>query len=248
MRGTVNVCIGSGSRVAAVPPVADEGGVRVGCVLPCVVPGVDEVERAVGQPLMQKLGVGRWHRGVSRAGDDLYRRLYLREQIAQERNVGRVAAQVAHRLDEAVAVVGGEVVLAVVVGPRWGMLAGMERVALERWNERYERLWRTAGTDGLSELFTADATYLPSPWSQPISGLDALAVFWEEERDGPDEQFTLTWEVVAVEGDVGVTRVEVTYDRGAMWRNLWIVRLNADGRCTAFEEWPFAPTQPDGHE
>jgi hypothetical protein len=106
---------------------------------------------------------------------------------------------------------------------------------------RRPRLWRIAGTDVLSGLFTPDATCLPSPWSQPISGLEALAVFWDEERDGADEQFSLTWEVVAVDGDVGVTRVEVTYERAATWRDLWVVRLNADGRCTAFEEWPFAP-------
>ena len=54
-------------------------------------------------------------------------------------------------------------------------------------------------------------------------------------------------DVVAVDGDVGVARVEVSYGRGKRWRDLWVVRLNAGGRCVAFEEWPFAPDQPDGH-
>jgi hypothetical protein len=31
------------------------------------------------------------------------------------------------------------------------MLVGVERAAFESWIERYERLWRTDGTDGLSE-------------------------------------------------------------------------------------------------
>jgi hypothetical protein len=31
------------------------------------------------------------------------------------------------------------------------------------------------------------------------------------------------------------------------WRDLWVLRFDADGRCTAFEEWPFVPDQPDGH-
>jgi len=38
-------------------------------------------------------------------------------------------------------------------------------------------------------------------------------------------------------------RAEVRYgdpvDRE--YRDLWIIRLGADGRCVAFEEWPFAP-------
>jgi SnoaL-like domain len=128
------------------------------------------------------------------------------------------------------------------------MLIGVERAALAGWIEQYERLWRTAGIGGLADLFTVDATYLPSPWAQPIRGIDALAAFWDDERAGPDEQFTLTSQVVAVEGDVGVARVEVSYADGQAWRDLWVVRLDADGRCTAFEEWPFAPVQPDGHE
>jgi ketosteroid isomerase-like protein len=128
------------------------------------------------------------------------------------------------------------------------MLTGMERATLENWIEQYERLWRTAGTDGLAELFAADATYLPAPWREPITGLAALAAFWDEERDGPDERFTLTSEVVAVEGDVGVARVEVSYDEGERWRDLWAVRLDNDRRCTAFEEWPFSPAQGDGHD
>lgn len=128
------------------------------------------------------------------------------------------------------------------------MLGRVQRAMWESWIERYERLWGSAGTEALAELFTVDATYRPSPWREPVSGLDALAAFWEEERDGPDEVFTLTWEVLAVEGEVGVVRVEVTYELGEVWRDLWVIRLAADGRCTAFEEWPFSPTQPDGHE
>jgi ketosteroid isomerase-like protein len=68
----------------------------------------------------------------------------------------------------------------------------MDRGAVEKWVEDYERLWRMAGTDQLAELFTPDASYLPSPWAQPIAGLEAIARFWEAEREGPAEEFTMT--------------------------------------------------------
>lgn len=123
----------------------------------------------------------------------------------------------------------------------------MSHPAVQQWIERYEQVWRTPGTDGLAQLFAADVVYLPSPWAEPLRGLAPLAEFWEAERDGPDEQFTMTSEIVAVDGDVGVARVEVTYGSGSRWRDLWVIHLDADGRCTAFEEWPFAPEQPDGH-
>lgn len=121
-----------------------------------------------------------------------------------------------------------------------------DRRTLTTWVERYERAWRTPGTDALGDLFTAEATYLPGPFDEPLAGLSAIAAFWEAEREGPDEVFALASEIVAVEGDTGVVRLEVTYGDppARRYRDLWIVALDADARCTAFEEWPFFPEQP----
>jgi SnoaL-like domain len=125
----------------------------------------------------------------------------------------------------------------------------MDRTAVQKWVADYEGLWRTPGTELLGELFTPQASYLPSPWGQPLEGLEAIARFWETERDGPDEQFTMASEVVTLDAGTAVVRVNVSYgvagDRG--WRDLWVVRFAEDGRCSRFEEWPFAPEQPDGH-
>jgi ketosteroid isomerase-like protein len=124
----------------------------------------------------------------------------------------------------------------------------MDGTAVQQWVGRYEQLWRTPGTEPLAELFVPDATYLPSPWAQPIEGLEAIARFWEAERVSADEEFTMSSEVVAVDGTTAVVRVFVRYAAsGRPWRDLWLLRFAADGRCSSFEEWPFAPGQPDGH-
>jgi hypothetical protein len=125
----------------------------------------------------------------------------------------------------------------------------VDREAVTRWVAAYERAWRTPGTRPLADLFSPGASYLPSPWAAPVVGLDDLSRFWEAGRDGPDEPFDISHEVVAVEGSTAVVRVSVDYlgpDRGR-WRDLWVLRFDDDGRCTVFEEWPFAPDQPDGH-
>lgn len=120
---------------------------------------------------------------------------------------------------------------------------------VRRWVADYERLWRSPGTTHLASLFTEDATYLASPWETPVAGLSALAGFWESEREGAEEEFTMTSEVVAVDGPTAVVRVRVDYARAGAgrWRDLWVLRFAEDGRCAHFEEWPFAPGQPDGH-
>ena len=118
----------------------------------------------------------------------------------------------------------------------------MTRDDLGAWVEAYERAWRAPGPDVLSELFAAHAVYSPLPFRESHEGLDAIRTFWEEGRDRPDEEFTFEWEIVAVDGDVGVVRTEVRYAQPArVWRNLWVARFDENGRCVEFEEWPFAP-------
>jgi hypothetical protein len=125
----------------------------------------------------------------------------------------------------------------------------VDREAVAHWVADYECAWRTPGTDRLGDLFAADVTYRPSPWATPVRGLPALTEFWEAERAGPDEVFTLSSAVVAVEGRTAVVRVAVDYasHRSGRWRDLWVVRFDERGLCTEFEEWPFAPEQQDGH-
>jgi SnoaL-like protein len=118
-----------------------------------------------------------------------------------------------------------------------------------RWIAEYERAWRTPGTDQLAKLFAPNVSYRPSPWAQPIVGLSQLTPWWEAERDGPDEPFTMTSELVAIDGNTAVARIEVDYlQEDSRWRDLWILHFEPDGRCIKFEEWPFAPNQPDEHQ
>jgi SnoaL-like domain len=123
-------------------------------------------------------------------------------------------------------------------------VVGRERVA--DWIARYESAWRTPGTGVLAGLFTEDATYSKGPYEKTRTGLVEIAEMWEAQREGPDEAFTMTSELVAVDGDTGVARVVVTYVDAPderEYRDLWVMRFASDGRVRTFEEWPFWPGQ-----
>jgi SnoaL-like domain len=124
----------------------------------------------------------------------------------------------------------------------------MTRDQLRDWLAAYERAWRAPGTEALTEIFAADATYRTAPYEDAHRGLDAIAELWEREREGADEVFEMRSEILAVEGDTGVAQVEVRYGDPVVreYRDLWIVRLDASGRCVEFEEWPFWPPGTDG--
>jgi SnoaL-like domain len=116
-----------------------------------------------------------------------------------------------------------------------------------RWVAAYERAWRTPGTDTLARIFTPDATYRQGPYEEAVVGLPAIRRMWEEERQGPDEVFSMTSDIVAVDDATAVVRVEVGYGRPVRqeYRDLWVMRFTGDGRCSSFEEWPFWPERPD---
>jgi len=118
-----------------------------------------------------------------------------------------------------------------------------DHAAVRAWVDAYERAWRTPGIATLAALFTDDATYSMDPYDESVQGLDAIGALWDRERVGPVEPFTMSSDVVAVDGDTGVVRVEVAYhdERQQEYRDLWIIRFADDGRCRAFEEWPFWP-------
>ena len=114
------------------------------------------------------------------------------------------------------------------------------------WLERYELAWRSPGTAALGRLFTDDASYVMAPYDPPVEGVAAISEMWERERDGPDEQFSMTSEIVAIGGDTAVARIEVMYagPPERQYRDLWVVRFDCSGLCRWFEEWPFWPGQP----
>jgi hypothetical protein len=122
----------------------------------------------------------------------------------------------------------------------------IDRALVNRWLAGYEAAWRSPGTESLAGLFTADATYLQSPYERPVTGLEAIRGMWEQEREGPDEVFALAVSILAVDDPTAVVRAEVTYGDppGQEYRDLWVIRFAVDGRCAWFEEWPYWPERP----
>lgn len=128
---------------------------------------------------------------------------------------------------------------------RRGSPGTVDRTTVLAWIDRYELAWRSPGTTSLDELFAPEATYRTAPFEAPFTGLAAIRALWKSESE---ESFTLDREVVAVDGDVAVARLEVRYGRPLrqVYRDLWILRFDTEGRCTAFEEWPFWPAGTAG--
>jgi SnoaL-like domain len=107
---------------------------------------------------------------------------------------------------------------------------------LTRWMEGYLRAWTSNAPDDIRALFTEDARYFPDPWRDPWQGQDAIVERWIA-RDDQAGTWQFTWSPVAVTDDVAVVQGETRYTDGRNYSNLWLIRLDGDGRAREFTEY-----------
>jgi uncharacterized protein (TIGR02246 family) len=123
----------------------------------------------------------------------------------------------------------------------------MDRTEVMQWVAEYERVWRSGDVAAVAGLFTEDARYLTSPYSEPKVGLAEIQAFW---LDDEGTTFDVTAEPVAVEGWDAVVRLEVRYGgaKPQEYRDLWVLRFAPDGRVEFFEEWAYWPGKSSSAE
>ena len=111
----------------------------------------------------------------------------------------------------------------------------MSRARFSTWIETYERAWRTPGTDWLEYLFAPDATYSMGPFEPTVAGpgCDRGAVGAGARGAGRGVPHGVG-DRCRGGGDTGVVRVEVWYGDPVTrhYRDLWIVRLDDQSRCS----------------
>ncbi len=114
--------------------------------------------------------------------------------------------------------------------------------SLARWLELYLEAWRSNDAEKIGVLFTEDAVYRWHPYDQGddvARGRDAIVRAWLEEPDDP-ASWELTGEPIAVSGDLGVIRAVTAYrggDEERTYHNIFLVRLDDEGRCFDFTEY-----------
>ena len=108
--------------------------------------------------------------------------------------------------------------------------------ALTAWIEGYLRAWRSNDPAEISVLFAEDAAYFTEPFGEPWRGCDAIVEGWLSRRDEGGWHFD--WTPLVLEGGLAVVTGTTRYtEPPQVYSNLWVIRLDADGRCSEFTEW-----------
>ena len=112
-----------------------------------------------------------------------------------------------------------------------------DRAAVEAWVRRYVEAWRSNDPAEIGDLFTQEAEYFTAPYREPWRGREAIVRGWQGRPEPPDT-WTFQFEVAGVDGDTGFVRGRTDYTTGeGTFANLWLIRLDDEGRAFEFVEW-----------
>lgn len=116
---------------------------------------------------------------------------------------------------------------------------------IERWVEMYVRAWTTNDVSDIGALFTDDAAYFPTPFSEGWHGREAIIAGWLDRKDEPGD-WSFDFEILCGSDELGVVRGVTAYPaEDQVYSNLWLVRFAPGGRCREFTEWWVEHNQPD---
>ena len=117
---------------------------------------------------------------------------------------------------------------------------------VERWMDGYVHAWTTNDPADIAALFTDDATYYTAPYREPFAGREAIVADWIEIADEPDT-WTFRYEPMAIAGGLAFVRGWTHYVDGTprTYHNLWVIRLEEDGRASEFTEWFMKERAPE---
>ena len=113
----------------------------------------------------------------------------------------------------------------------------MDKTRFNRWLEGYLKAWTSNDPEDIAALFTPEAKYTTQAFREPWDGRETIIASWLERDDQPGT-WTFEHQWLAVEGDSGVLEGLTVYiERRESYANIWLIRLDAEGKCVVFKEW-----------
>ena len=117
----------------------------------------------------------------------------------------------------------------------------MDRVAFESWLDAYKRAWETRDPEAAADIFTMDATYHETPFEGPVRGREGIRNYWSD-ATRYQEGIEFSYEILAITETGGIAHwrsgfTRLTSNSAVELDGIFLVRLDADGKCTEFREW-----------
>ena len=119
---------------------------------------------------------------------------------------------------------------------------------LDRWLGAYGRAWERKDVDTFLDCFAEDVVSYRGPWDEPLAGHDEIRQRTEQ-AIASQEDIQFGHEPLAITPDGrGIARwwVSIRSPDNTIEEDdgIFLVTLDADGRCTDFREWWNSRSRP----
>ena len=110
------------------------------------------------------------------------------------------------------------------------------------WLSNYVEAWKSYDPEAIRALFSEDARYYYSAYSEPIEGREAILADWLKNPDKAGT-FDAEYKLLATNGNLAVANGRTTYfedDGKTLHRefdNIFVLEFDDTGHCTLFKEW-----------
>jgi hypothetical protein len=113
----------------------------------------------------------------------------------------------------------------------------MNSATISAWVDAYVRAWNSNDPAEIGALFSEAAVYCTGPFDAPWTGREVIVREWLARQDAPGST-RFRCEVLAATADAHIVRGWTQYLKPPReFSNIWLVRLDGDGRCREFTEW-----------
>ena len=117
------------------------------------------------------------------------------------------------------------------------MPSQLDEGAVTRWVDGYVQAWRSENPTDLDAIFAVDAESYEWPYETEWIGLPAIKEGWSARRKWQAGGWMFEWQLAAISGDTFAINGVGRYVELGSFSNLWVVTMNADGKCRFFRMW-----------
>ena len=111
-----------------------------------------------------------------------------------------------------------------------------------KWLTNYGSAWEEGDPQKAADLFSEDARYQVTPFTDPIEGKESIRGYWETGPAGNQKDVSFSSSIISVRGNEGVAHWQVNFRRTGSNKfvemdGILVAEFDDSGACTDFKEW-----------
>jgi uncharacterized protein (TIGR02246 family) len=110
------------------------------------------------------------------------------------------------------------------------------------WLKAYGRAWETRDPESVAALFTEDATYQETPFTEPLRGRAAIREYWLKVVVERQKQIQFGFKVLAIQESLAFARWWCSFfslpaGKRISLDGIFVLDFNDHGLCRELSEW-----------